>query len=186
MSELSDANNINMDVQLKNGTFIEDDQSNLLVYHGTMDTDSCNKLFELVRNNINYLDVSKKVRKKTLNTVIEMVQNLIHHVPETEFKESKFYVEEDNVYIRVTSGNVIDQDRWAKLEEQLTSINTLGEEEFDDVFTSKIAEEYDSGHGGGGVGLLSLFKYSKQKLMYKFIPVDNQKIYFWLQVLIQK
>ncbi len=134
------------------------------------------------------LSVGRQNKRKLVNIAIETLQNLqLHSFP---FEENDcnfrplFIVGMDEDYITITIGNLVAQDERAVLEDKITKINSLNDEEVKFLYgvIMKQTVVKFSTKGGAGLGLIDMKKKSGNNLDFSFQEVDNTVCYFSLRV----
>jgi hypothetical protein len=87
---------------------------------------------------------------------------------------------ENNEY-RITSGNVIYNDRIESVRSKLEQINSLDKEGLKDLYKNTLSSTELSEKGGAGLGFIDMARKSGQKLEYDFYKMNDQISFFALQ-----
>jgi len=164
----------------------------LMSFKGNISSELISNVLEVVESKMEEYDESSKVRKKVYNVLVESLQNLYHHIEELSgdmYKEfgSKFGIlvvgRVDNRY-KISTGNLISQDRVDVLRNKIDKINSMGKEELKDMYKFILNHQRLSEKGGGGLGLVDIARKTGNKLEYTFEKYDDIYYFFNLDVYI--
>ena len=164
----------------------------LMSFKGNISSELISNVLEVVESKMEENDESSKVRKKVYNVLVESLQNLYHHIEELSgdmYKEfgSKFGIlvvsRVDNRY-KISTGNLISQDRVDVLRNKIDKINSMGKEELKDMYKFILNHQRLSEKGGGGLGLVDIARKTGNKLEYTFEKYDDIYYFFNLDVYI--
>jgi hypothetical protein len=138
------------------------------------------------------LDDLKRVKKKVYNVLVECLQNLYHHVDEppegTEIDEKDRYgaivLSKDGTFYRISTGNFVKKEKINSIKDRIDQVNSLSDEEIKLVYREILNNSEFSDKGGGGLGMLDIVRKTGNKLEYNFFQVDDNYIFFALDVYI--
>jgi coenzyme F420-reducing hydrogenase delta subunit len=161
----------------------------LLSFKGDVTSDLLTSILQILENKLDTLQEEPKVKKKVYNVLVECLQNLYHHIDDVKVtldkgKSAIFLIGKKENQYRIITGNYIQQDSIARLDERLSEINKLSPEELKEYYKKVLANGEISAKGGGGLGMLDIARKTGQKLDYSFIPIDSQFSFFSLNILI--
>lgn len=165
----------------------------LLAYKGNITSDLISTALELIEVRLDSLNESLKLRKKVYNVLVEILQNLFHHVedlpPELEIScNSKFGIIvvtrlENNKY-KITTGNFINSSKIKLLKDKIDKINASSAEELKEMYKFILNHQKLTAKGGGGLGLVDIARKTESKLEYSFENYNNNCYFFNLEVII--
>ena len=90
-----------------------------------------------------------------------------------------FFRKLDNKYTIIT-GNYIRAENVNGLDNRLTEINKLSQDELKDYYKKVLANGEMSAKGGGGLGMIDIARKTGEKLDYNFLEIDNKVSFFTL------
>ena len=157
----------------------EDDFS--MIYRGEFNDEMTYELMELQNSGIND---KKWVRKRLSYLVAECFQNVIRHADtEKNDKPDPILItrkKKGNHFI--TSINLIENSEIGKLNDMLSSLNKLDDENIDDAFHEALEKNQMSEKGGAGLGLIEMARKTKNPLQHAFIEHSDTESLFVLQL----
>ncbi len=110
-------------------------------------------------------------RKKILNILIELIQNIYHHGEKFEIDESfKSYgcliFDFDGSNVKIISANFIEIDKLKVFTDYIDHTNSLGPDELKVLYRKVLANRHFSEKGGGGLGIINMIRKSENQLKY--------------------
>jgi len=127
------------------------------------------------------------VQKKVFHVMVECLQNISKHaesLPNETYpgREGKgiFMVSKGDDEYNVTTGNIISNQKVAKLRKMLDNINNLGVEGLKKLYKQQIREGRLSDKDGAGLGFIDIARKTGQKLEFTFFPVNETMSFFIL------
>lgn len=160
-----------------------------LIYKGQL-THEITKLFTaMAEKKIEEQNIDIKVKRKVFHVMVEFLQNITKH--SDDFDDAKnpigngiFIVgeEKDNYY--VITGNKIKNQKVSLLKERIDKLNACSKDELDLMFKKQMKEGSMTSKGGAGLGLIDLVRKTGSKLLYEFIPINNNDKYFIIAITI--
>jgi len=164
----------------------------ILEYAGNISSDVIsNTLAEFESKTDAYEDL-KRVKKKVYNVLVECLQNLYHHVdkaPENaEIDEKDKYgaivLSRDGTFFRISTGNYVKKDKISSIKDRIDQVNSLSDDEVKVLYREILKNSEFSEKGGGGLGILDIVRKTGNKLEYNFFQVDDDYIFYALDVYI--
>ncbi len=146
-------------------------------------------LFSIV---LNQLGGSYFFKKRVINTMIEMIQNVVFYSEdfdkERHEKPGVFFLAENSDAYFLTSGNYLLNSKVATLQNKIQAINSLERKYFDDVYKDLLFAHYtaDSDDLKPDLSSLEMRIRSKNKLFFNIHRVDERFSFFVLQSIIRK
>lgn len=132
--------------------------------------------------------------KRVYNVLVEDLQNLFHHadffppdvLPEPEQQLAKsfglFCVGLADGECRILTGNFIRPSEEDAIRSRVDELNSMDSEALRDYYRQVLNNEVYSVKGGGGLGLIDIARKSRQKLRYRFYPVEEGYLFYLLEV----
>ena len=163
----------------------------LLTYKGRLTFDLIHSFIENVDETLEGSDIIPKSKRKIFNVLVEVFQNLTHHIENSEDKSIvddykiaslKVWLEKDNCFI--ATGNYILNENVPKLNSWLTHINSLDMAGVKLLFREVLNNNTFSPKGGGGLGFIDITKKSGNKFKFSFEKVNEDFSYFNFETLI--
>lgn len=157
------------------------------IYRGHFDQNITDNILLLTESNLEKEEQSSKVRKRIYSIMVEGLQNITRHQEDSEDASNEYYgifviqKKEDKYYI--TTGNVVDKDHIENLTRILVKINSLEKDALKDYYKEVLEEGSLSSKGGAGLGLIDMARKSGNKLLYEFVPINDQYLYFYLHTI---
>jgi hypothetical protein len=166
---------------------------NVILYHkGNVDSDIINHALDTVEDKMMEINEHSRLRKKVYNVLVESLQNLYHHVDKVpegfEDQTSERYglliVKKLDEGYKIITGNFVQSDNIAKLEEKIKRINRSSHDEIKELYKFILNHQRISEKGGGGLGLVDIARKTGHRLEYKFDQYNDNYSFFYLDILI--
>lgn len=163
----------------------------ILSYHGEITYDMVKSMLEMLMNKLDNITGVPKVKKKVVNVMVEMLENLVKHVSkidETKVSNNHVIVSvwTQNDKYHVATGNYVTNDEKQYLTKWITKINSFSQEELRTFYKQSLSDSEISDRGGAGLGFIDIARKSKQKLEFQFDSTEGDQHFFTLQVSIIK
>lgn len=158
----------------------------ILIYEGEFTQEITKSVLSMAEKNMENFNEELNIKKKVFNVMVECLQNICKHSEEfgstnDEFNTAIFMIgKEENEY-RITSGNVIYNDKIAYVRQKLEQINSLDKEGLKELYKATLASTELSDKGGAGLGFIDMARKSGQKLEYDFHKMNDEISFFALQ-----
>jgi hypothetical protein len=136
---------------------------------------------------------NSKTKKKVFNVLVEILQNLNHHVETAKSggdlvddgKNAVFQIWTDKDNYIINTGNFIPNQNVESLKNWLVYINSTTEDELRALYKEKLNDKFTP-KGGGGLGFIDIARKSGQKLVYSFDKIDTDYSFFSFEINIPK
>lgn len=145
----------------------------LLSHDGDISFGLIHSFLDKVEKRLESVDISMKSRRKLMNVLIEVLQNLSFNADKATFK---VWIEGDACY--VATGNLVETAKVEKLKDWLDSINKMSPEEVKSKHKEILVNGSFGDYGGAGLGFLDIRKKSGRRFDVSFVKVDDKKSYF--------
>lgn len=164
----------------------------ILEYAGSIFSDVITNTLAEFESKVSALEDLKRVRKKVYNVLVECLQNLFHHVDvppvDAEIDEKDKYgaivLSKDGTFYRISTGNFVKKEKISSIKDRIDQVNSLSDDEIKLVYREILNNSEFSDKGGGGLGMLDIVRKTGNKLEYNFFQVDDDYIFFALDVYI--
>lgn len=165
----------------------------VVAYKGNIDSELIARSLNTVEQKLEAYDIQNITRKKVYNVLVEILQNLYHHVdnpynidvtsdPHLSFGIFSLNKLDDG--FRLSTGNYVHKDKVEAIKERIDKINALSSEELKNFYKFVLNNQKFSEKGGGGLGLIDMARKTGNKLQYEFVHYDDTYRFFCLTVFI--
>lgn len=168
----------------------------LLSFKGTITSELLTSILQIVETRMEELQDSSKERKKVFNVLVEVLQNLYHHIDDFDvegsaeevnnIKSSIFMISRLTDEYKIVTGNYLLTENVVKLKSRIDHVNSLDKEALKLFYKETLNNGEISLKGGGGLGFIDIARKSGEKLEYDFIKIDEKYSFFTQIVRIQK
>lgn len=170
------------------------EQENILLsFKGVVTSDLMTSILQIMESKMSYLEESPKIRKKVFNVLVECLQNLYHHIDESEpgyesrnelwdARSAVFLIAREEDYFHIRTGNYIDKYSAEALTLKLEKINGMDRDALKVHYQEVLNTGDISGKGTAGLGLIDIARKSGNKLEYEMIPINDFNLFFCLNV----
>lgn len=169
-------------------------QSNdlILQYEGEVNHEIIKAILKTLENYFKKLSIDRFVQKKIFNVVVECIQNIEKHTLSLAMNESKYakrgglIILEDNGYIDVVTGNVINKEQKLELTIKQSQIEGKDKKQLREDYKKQLIAGTISSKGGAGLGFIDIARKTNNQLKFYFFDLNNDLDYFILRVNINK
>ncbi len=168
----------------------------LLSFKGAITSELLTSILQIVETRMEELQDSNKERKKVFNILVEILQNLYHHIDDFDvegtaeevnnIKSSIFMISRLETEYKIVTGNYLLSENVEKLKSRIDHVNGLEKDELKQFYKETLNNGEMSLKGGGGLGFIDIARKSGQKLDYNFIKIDDKYSFFTLIVRVEK
>lgn len=166
-----------------------DDDSVMLAFRGQVSSDLLGALLNIAESKLSEIGYKTSKRKKAFNILVECVQNMYNHAKANGKKNSArgdgngvLMMIATNDSISIATGNNIGKDQAAALQSRLVELNEFEEIDLRDEYKKQLVEGKFSERGGAGLGFIDIARKSGHQLDYRFLPIDEDRMFFTLNV----
>ena len=155
-----------------------------LAYEGEITHQITKAFTSLTEANMALEEDDSSVQKKVFHVMVECLQNISKHA-ENVGNNSKdgrgiFIVSKAEDQYNVTTGNLIDNSKIPILKSMLDNINSLDKDGLKKLYKQQIREGRLSDKEGAGLGFIDIARKTGEKLVFSFIPVQDNISFFIL------
>lgn len=146
-------------------------EDTLFYYKGSVGSKKVTDILDKIEAIMDEKNFPLKERKKILNILIELVQNLYHHGEKFEVDNAfKSYgciiFNDEDGGLKIVSANFIKIERLKVFTDYIDHTNSLGPNELKALYRKVLANNHYSEKGGGGLGIINMIRKSGNKLKY--------------------
>jgi hypothetical protein len=135
----------------------------------------------MVEDNMNNMKL--KIQKKIYHFLVEILQNISKHsYILNNDREGIFLIGFKNGEFHIGTGNYIENKKIPNFKGQLDQVNSLNNDELNDLYRKYLREGRDTESGSAGLGLIDLARETEDKISYSFTPVTDNYSFFSLTV----
>ena len=162
-------------------------QQLILVYEGEFTQEITKSVLSMAERNLESVGEEEGIRRKVFNVMVECLQNICKHTDQfmeqnNERDSAVFIIGKESSEYSIISGNSIQNENIANLEEKLKLINSLDKEGLKALYKEIISNSELSEKGGAGLGFVDMARKSGHKLEFSFDPIDKDYSFFALKV----
>jgi hypothetical protein len=155
-----------------------------IVYLGEFHHQITKMFTSMAEENMDRKDEEKSLIRKVYAVMVETLQNMAKHSDEITDKynigRGLFMIgKKDDSYYIITSNKVTGEKK-KDLEIAIKQVNSASKDDLKEMFRKQITEGRLSDKGGAGLGLIEIAKRTKNKLVYQFLPLEDDDSYFFI------
>jgi len=157
--------------------------NSIVSFTGQIDSDTITRLVEESEQKIiDSNPENTKLCKVTIHVLVEALQNVFHHSDNDESGNNRIVclsLAFENTGASLTIGNYITADKIQIVKDRIDQINALSKDELKKLSKLILSNQEFSEKGGGGLGLIDIARKTGTKLVYNFVPI-NENLYFYI------
>jgi len=159
----------------------------LFYYKGSIGSEEVTQILDKIEIIMDEKKIPLKERKKVLNILIELVQNLYHHGERFDVDDGfksygciVFNCNDDGM--EIISANFIKIEKLKVFTDYIDHTNSLGHEELKILYRKVLSNNRFSEKGGGGLGIINMIRKSGNKLKYCSQRTKGESFFLVLSV----
>ena len=152
----------------------------ILLYQGSFKNAPTYSLSAIVENSLMKF-YSKKIAKKLVYLIIEMVQNIERYSEHDDNQDDLTLIYTDRKTFYVITENTINQKALNGLKKRLSNIQDKHKSELDLIFRETLNNE-EGTEKGAGLGLIDIARKTQNSLRHKFIDIGDEKHKFQFSI----
>jgi hypothetical protein len=163
----------------------------ILSYKGIISPELITSILNIMESKMQVVEDNLRIRKKVYNVLVEILQNLYHHVdaiPDS-FNETQsdnrvvmVIISKDDTFYTVQTGNYIDNSKVNSLLKRIDTINELDVNGLKEMYQQQLNSAVISDKGTAGLGMIDIVRKSGNKLEYLILPVGSANSFFCLTI----
>lgn len=159
----------------------------ILSFKGIVTAELLTSVLHIMESRMDSMQESQKTKKKVFNVLVECLQNLYHHVdesnPETlERRSALVMISKQDGKFMIRTGNYIDKPKANLLKEKLQVINSMDKLELRQYYQESLESSIVSTKGTAGLGMIDIARKSGNKLDFELLHIDDKMSFFCLNV----
>lgn len=171
------------------------DRNNILLsFKGDITAELLTSILQIIESKMDNMQEEPKLRKKVYIVLVELLQNLYHHMDDPSLdtddaevsRTAIFMIGKEDSHYNVITGNYIKNDRVGGLKKKMDDINLLQPEELKEHYKRVLNNGQMSDKGGGGLGMIDIARRTGKPLFYEFIPINTNYSFFTLNIVIEQ
>ncbi len=154
-------------------------------YNGHPSSKMINLIIQLVESKLESTENNARTRKRIINILIEVLQNIFHHHEEftiLNFNSLSFYLFKSFDNYLLVSGNYLRKEKANGLMDKLQNFASLSGNDLREVYLQTLENGEFSPKGGAGLGIMDIIRKSGGNLVHQFIPVDDDHYFFLIEI----
>ncbi len=172
------------DIKHKYQLFIS--RSTIYSFLGSITQNELDHIFERLEAALSNSLSSRLAVKKIYNILVEGVQNIFGYLKnkgaDDYLLESFVFVNEVSDGYKIITGNFIRREDIKSIESRIQIVNCLDANELKDLYRGVLDVGGTSEGGGAGLGFIDMAKRSTGELIYNFDEVDDNHVFFTLEL----
>jgi hypothetical protein len=161
----------------------------IVSYKGVPSQSLFDSLLSIADDKLSVIETQGKLKKKVYHILIEVLQNVYHHLnvealAQIDDTDSIIFVlarDEQGAYV-ITTGNYIPSQDVPKLKGHIDTVNNASKDEVKQLYRDQLHGGEVSDKGGAGLGIIDIARRSGEKLDYSFEDCQNGSSFFSLKV----
>lgn len=159
----------------------------LLSYKGAVSSELLDCLLKLTGDKLHLLEGKKSLRKKVYTIVVEILQNIYHHVDPAFFESDDmdsiaFVIGKEEETFVIMAGNYVVNSKLDFLKSIIDELNSLTPDELKSRYRAALDRGTFSPKGGAGLGMLYIARKSGGRIEYAVHETDLDYSFFSLKV----
>jgi hypothetical protein len=159
----------------------------ILSFKGIVTAELLTSVLQIMEGKMESMHEPPKMRKKVFNVLVECLQNLYHHVDESELDDMEkrsalVMISKHNGVFVIRTGNYIENYKAEDLKLKLEMINRMDKDELRQFYQDSLESSMMSSKGTAGLGMIDIARKSGNKLDFEFLKVNDETSFFCLNV----
>ena len=179
------------EISIKNTTELHHklkDNKILLNFSGIFNQDKLISLLSIIEGHI---QGKAAIKNKVFNIMVELLQNIVQHADDYKKNDQEghygiFFISERKDGFTITAGNYIKKENAIKLKKHINSVNSLTQNELGNLHFKSLLDYKEGREKSIGLGIINMRIKSKNPFVYDFYPVNENYLFYSLQVTITK
>lgn len=129
------------------------------------------------------------VRRKVFHVMVECLQNITKHSEKADEDGKKIgygmcMIGEKKDYYFIVTGNKIRNENVKELKDRIDLLNGMDKDKdkLNELHKKQMKEGHLSDKEGAGLGLIDIVRKTGQKIIYDFVPLNNNNNYFIMEI----
>ncbi len=156
-----------------------------LVYLGEFNHEITKMFTSMAETDMERKKEDRSVKKRVYHVMVETLQNMNKHSDEItgqKIGNGLFIIGQKKELYYVITSNKVARDKVDGLRSAIDEVNDSSPEQLKKMYMQQIKHGKLSDKGGAGLGLIDIARKTGEKLVYKFLPIDDEHDLFILKV----
>ncbi len=157
-----------------------------IVYLGEFHHQITKMFTSMAEDDMDRKDEEKSTIRKVYSVMVETLQNMAKHSDEITDRynigKGLFMIGKKNDTYYIITSNKVTNSKKIDLEKAVIEVNAASRDELKEMYKKQITEGRISDKGGAGLGLIEIARRTRNKLVYQFLPFDENTQFFLLKV----
>lgn len=173
---------------------LKDGYELILAYEGEINQEIIKAFSSLAEVNMSKNNESEILQKKVYHIMVEFLQNISRHAI---FSTGKAYSDDirnpgivhvckNKESYFITTGNMIHKSWESELARNLNHINSLSQEDLNNLYKDKLINGQISDKGGAGLGFIDIRRKTGSEISFRFIPISAEHEFFLITTIIRR
>lgn len=155
----------------------------IMAYQGDFRQHTILPLLTMIEKNLMVKRTKYAAYKTLFHVMVEILQNVMHHgLMVGDKKEGFFTISIQEQQFTVSAANFVATDKVPALKELLDYFLSMENEQLKEHSKNILRERDEGPYGGAGLGIIDIIRASSTRPNYVFVPVDDEKFLFYLNV----
>lgn len=166
-------------------------EKTILMFKGLLTQDILVVLAEMLANNMSN-DPIHKTTKKMFFIFVELAQNIHRYSAEKVMTDNKevgsgiVLVNEYKDYYTLISGNLVSNEVFEKLKQNVDYLNSCDEETLKQIRKEKLKTKSKEGEKGAGVGLIDIVRKASKPIVLNSKLINDEQCFISFYILLEK
>lgn len=162
----------------------------LVISHtGEINYENIGNLLTKLKHTMDSAGFKMGTYKKVLSVMVECLENIYKYMDTIGIDISlptnhkpKFILEHNEKEFFLYAGNPVLQDHISGIKNKIDRVNNLEFDELKKLYKKIITNGKFTSKGGAGLGFIEMVKTTKNKIDYRFDPIDDEFSYFHFNI----
>ena len=154
-----------------------------LLFEGQITHQVMKALTSLVEEQLDEIE-DDMVLRRVYHVMVESLQNINRHAESYEYRGHPYpgmglvLVAKNKERFQVTTGNIVENAHAEEISLFLGKLNSMGQDDLDDLYKKQLREGIVSPKGGAGLGFIDIRRKTGNNLDYSFVKIDKETTFF--------
>ena len=155
----------------------------LMIYKGDFSSSSNSSILEMLNNNFLKNEMIDPANIKNIVSIIEVMQNVSKHGKKINGNsEGIFSISGKESDLFIECGNFVKKQDYQNLISLLNKIKNSTPEELEKLYKEKLSDSHLSDDDNGGLGLIEIARFTKNKFEYHFAQTPENEIFYTIKI----
>jgi hypothetical protein len=159
-------------------------------FEGNITSEAITQILEKVEAKFDEFNESPKISKKVYNILVEVIQNVYHHLDPIKLngnlnldeRFAMFSLRKDKFGYIISTGNFINNSKIQFIKDRVEQLNSMTVDQIKELYKIVLNNEEYSLKGGGGLGMIDVVKRTQSKIECFFEPVNEEFSFYYFSI----